>query len=171
MKYKVGDEVILRDDLKESNNLEDHYTNDMEHLKNRAHTIEEVTALDNYVIDGWFVTHDMIDHEKTDELKLSEYEKYITEKINDPAHQELLKELSEPIIDAVNHPSHYNQGEIETIDIIKELTRGYTGFEAYLVGSVIKYIARANFKGNKQEDLEKAEFYYNRLLKEGESSL
>lgn len=71
--------------------------------------------------------------------------------------------------DAVNHPPHYNQGDIETIDIIKELTRGYTGFEAYLVGNVIKYIAQANFKGNKQEDLEKTEFYYKRLLKEGKN--
>lgn len=70
--------------------------------------------------------------------------------------------------DAVNHPSHYNQGEIETIDIIKELTRGYTGFEAYLIGNVTKYIARANFKGSKPEDLKKAEFYYKRLLEDVE---
>src|SRR5699024_631962 len=68
--------------------------------------------------------------------------------------------------DKVNSPSHYTRGDIEVIDIIKQLTQGYEPFEAYLVGNTIKYLARANFKENKQQDLEKAEWHINKLLEE-----
>ena len=68
--------------------------------------------------------------------------------------------------DKVNSPSHYTKGDIEVIDIIKQLTKGYDPFEAYLVGNTIKYLARANFKENKQQDLEKAEWHINKLLEE-----
>lgn len=65
----------------------------------------------------------------------------------------------------VNHPSHYNQGEVEAINIIKEVVVKYDdGYEGYLVGNVLKYIIRANFKGNKKQDLEKADWYYGKLL-------
>lgn len=68
--------------------------------------------------------------------------------------------------DKVNSPAHYNKGEIEVIDIIKQLVEGYEPFEAYLVGNTIKYLARANFKENKRQDLEKAEWHINKLLEE-----
>ena len=71
-----------------------------------------------------------------------------------------------PEDEKVNSPSHYTRGDIEVIDIIKQLTQGYEPFEAYLVGNTIKYLARANFKENKQQDLEKAEWHINKLLEE-----
>lgn len=67
---------------------------------------------------------------------------------------------------AVDHPSHYNQGNIETIEIIKELTNGYTGFEGNLVGNVVKYLDRAPYKESKLQDIKKAQFYLNRLVDE-----
>ena len=70
--------------------------------------------------------------------------------------------------DKVNSPSHYTRGDIEVIDIIKQLTQGYEPFEAYLVGNTIKYLARANYKENKQQDLEKAGWHINKLLEESE---
>ena len=70
--------------------------------------------------------------------------------------------------DKVNSPSHYTRGDIEVIDIIKQLTQGYDPFEAYLVGNTIKYLARANYKENKQQDLEKAQWHINKLLEEEE---
>ena len=92
---------------------------------------------------------------------------------------EIIKELKEVTLngfvgdieafgsdDKVNSPSHYTRGDIEVIDIIKQLTQGYEPFEAYLVGNTIKYLARANFKENKQQDLEKAEWHINKLLEE-----
>ena len=70
--------------------------------------------------------------------------------------------------DNVNHPDHYTQGGLETIEIIKEVASKYTGFEASLVGNVVKYIDRANFKDNKLQDLQKARWYLDRLIKEVE---
>lgn len=73
------------------------------------------------------------------------------------------KEVSDK--DMVNHPSHYNQGKFETIDIIEDIVRGYDDpVEAYLVGTTLKYLARAPFKGAKKQDLEKAEFYLKRAI-------
>ena len=36
----------------------------------------------------------------------------------------------------------------------------------YLKGNVLKYVARYKFKGEPLEDLEKAQWYLNRLIKE-----
>lgn len=60
--------------------------------------------------------------------------------------------------DAINSPSHYTSGGIETIDFIeaKELD--------YNLGNVIKYITRAEKKGRKLEDLKKAQWYLNRAV-------
>lgn len=59
--------------------------------------------------------------------------------------------------DTVKSPSHYTQGEIETIDFIKDkLTR--EEFKGYIKGNVIKYVTREALKG-KSEDLQKAEWY------------
>lgn len=68
-------------------------------------------------------------------------------------------------IDVVNNPSHYkgNKG-IETIDFIENvLTK--EEFIGYLRGNVIKYQSRANLKGRKEEDLRKAQWYSNKLVK------
>lgn len=55
--------------------------------------------------------------------------------------------------DMVNHPSHYNQGKYEVIDVIEDWNLNFN------LGNCIKYIARCDFKGKPIEDLEKAEFY------------
>lgn len=67
--------------------------------------------------------------------------------------------------DPVNSPAHYTAGGIETIDYIKaKLTpEEYIG---YLKGSVIKYTSRAGKKADTIQDLEKAQWYMNRQIKE-----
>ena len=65
--------------------------------------------------------------------------------------------------DNINHPSHYQHGGIETIDVIKAWTDGLYGFEAVLAGNVIKYISRWKQK-NGIEDLKKANWYLERLI-------
>lgn len=67
--------------------------------------------------------------------------------------------------DMVNHPPHYTQGGIECIDAMKAATVGKSGFEAVLVGNVIKYLWRYESKGG-IEDIEKALWYLARLHKE-----
>lgn len=60
--------------------------------------------------------------------------------------------------DAVNHPAHYKVGGIETIDFIEAKKLGYN------LGNVVKYITRADHKGNRKEDLLKARWYLNREI-------
>lgn len=62
--------------------------------------------------------------------------------------------------DAVNHPSHYTRGKIEVIDFIEDQQLSYH------LGNVIKYIARAGYKGDKLEDLKKARWYLDRYINE-----
>ena len=71
--------------------------------------------------------------------------------------------------DMVNHPKHYNQGGIECIDALKAATVGKRGIEAVCVANVIKYLWRYEEK-NGIEDVRKAKWYIERLLKELEES-
>ncbi len=60
--------------------------------------------------------------------------------------------------DSVNHPSHYTDGGIETIDFIRaKLTTDE--FRGYCVGNAMKYISRAGKKGDFKTDIEKAIVY------------
>ena len=71
----------------------------------------------------------------------------------------------DPNVDMVNHPSHYNQGGIECIDAIKAATVSKTGIEAVCTANAIKYLWRYEEK-NGIEDVKKARWYIDRLIKE-----
>ncbi len=58
----------------------------------------------------------------------------------------------------VNHPSHYNSGKFEVIDVIEDWRLGFN------LGNAIKYIARAEHKGKQIEDLNKALWYVQREI-------
>jgi hypothetical protein len=60
--------------------------------------------------------------------------------------------------DPVNHPAHYKVGGIETIDFIEAKKLNYN------LGNVVKYITRADHKGSRKQDLEKAIWYLKREL-------
>jgi|CXWK01.1.fsa_nt_gi hypothetical protein len=60
--------------------------------------------------------------------------------------------------DAVNHPAHYNMGNIEAIDAIEEWQLGFNA------GNAVKYIARHQHKGTPVQDLKKALWYIAREL-------
>ena len=77
--------------------------------------------------------------------------------------------MDEIIPDMVNHPQHYTQGGIECIDALKAATVGKRGIEAVCVANVIKYLWRYEEK-NGIEDVRKAKWYIERLLKELEES-
>jgi hypothetical protein len=59
----------------------------------------------------------------------------------------------------INHPEHYQGNGIEVIDIIDSFNLNFN------LGNSIKYILRADKKGNKKQDLEKALWYINHELK------
>lgn len=67
-------------------------------------------------------------------------------------------EMFEPAADPVNHPAHYKVGGIETIDFIEAKKLNYN------IGNVVKYLTRADHKGNRKQDLEKALWYLNREI-------
>jgi hypothetical protein len=66
--------------------------------------------------------------------------------------------MEEPKADPVNHPAHYKVGGVETIDFIE--AKGLT----YHLGNAVKYISRADHKGNRKQDLEKAKWYLERAI-------
>jgi len=71
---------------------------------------------------------------------------------------------STPAPDLVNHPPHYKQGDIECLDAIKA-SMPHQQFIGYLKGNQMKYVWRYEHKGG-LEDLKKAQFYLERLVKE-----
>lgn len=66
--------------------------------------------------------------------------------------------MQEPKSDPVNHPAHYKVGGIETIDFIEAKRLNYN------MGNAVKYITRADHKGSRKQDLEKAIWYLKREL-------
>jgi|TARA_R110001583_G_scaffold140216_1_gene292405 hypothetical protein len=66
--------------------------------------------------------------------------------------------------DVVNNPPHYNiGGDIECVDYIKQVL-GVDGFISYCQGNMIKYQHRHRYKLKPVEDMEKAQWYLNRML-------
>ena len=81
------------------------------------------------------------------------------EKAEAPTNQGELRTVMRMVItDNVNSPAHYKVGGIETIDFIEAKNLGYN------LGNVVKYITRADHKGNRSEDLLKARWYLNREI-------
>jgi hypothetical protein len=66
--------------------------------------------------------------------------------------------IEKPKADPVNHPAHYKVGGIETIDFIEAKALGYH------LGNAVKYITRADHKGNRLQDLQKAKWYIDRAI-------
>lgn len=67
--------------------------------------------------------------------------------------------------DSVNHPPHY-AGKIECIEAIEAAVEDLSGPEAVSTGNAIKYLWRWKSKSkNGIEDLRKAKWYIDRLIK------
>ena len=65
--------------------------------------------------------------------------------------------------DPVNHPKHYTFGKIEVIDVIEDWKLGFC------LGNAVKYIARADHKGTRLQDLKKAKWYLDRAIARAET--
>jgi hypothetical protein len=73
-----------------------------------------------------------------------------------PTDEEMMN--APPKADPVNHPAHYKVGGIETIDFIEAKALSYH------LGNAVKYITRADHKGNRLQDLQKAKWYIDRAI-------
>ena len=73
------------------------------------------------------------------------------------------------MIDEENNPPHYNNGAMETIDVIKA-SMSKEEFRGYLKGNIVKYISRHMYKDEDVvKDVRKANWYMNRLIEELEN--
>ena len=74
------------------------------------------------------------------------------------------KSYSNLINTMVDHPPHYNNGHIECIEAIEAMLTP-DEFVGYLRGNSLKYRWRFRYKKKPIEDLRKARWYEERLLK------
>jgi hypothetical protein len=66
----------------------------------------------------------------------------------------IIEDIPEPIkVELVNSPLHYQGNRFEVIDIIDDFNLSFN------TGNSIKYILRADKKGNQKQDLLKAIWY------------
>ena len=64
--------------------------------------------------------------------------------------------------DNVNHPSHYETGKFECIEVMQEVF-GTEAVQNFCVCNAFKYLYRHRRKNGK-EDIEKAQWYINKYL-------
>tara|TARA_Y100001937_G_C7110034_1_gene327059 strand:+ start:296 stop:502 length:207 start_codon:yes stop_codon:yes gene_type:complete len=62
----------------------------------------------------------------------------------------------------VNHPDHYNSGQIECIEYIKSIGM----HKHFCIANAIKYLSRCQHKGSYEKDLKKAKWYIEYLLED-----
>ena len=74
------------------------------------------------------------------------------------------KPETKPKVDLVNSPPHYADRAYEVIDVLQD-NMTTEMFAGYLEGNVLKYIMRYKKKGNSLQDLRKAVWYLDRLVK------
>lgn len=82
-----------------------------------------------------------------------------------------IAEQSETPNDSVNHPSHYETGKFECIDVMREAI-GLENTKGFCLCNAFKYIYRCTKKHNTPvEDVKKAVWYLNKFLElEGEQN-
>lgn len=143
MKFKAGDKVLVRDDLivgrEYGNNV---FANSMLPTLGKYITVLSINKFGSYNIE-----ENMFNY--TEEML-----------------QPFLEESNAVFFnteDVVNNPSHYKVGGVETIDFIEAKKLSYH------LGNAVKYLSRAEYKGNKEQDLKKAIWYIQRELEKGVS--
>lgn len=60
---------------------------------------------------------------------------------------------------------HYLMLELDPWRVLPIWLKKWSGFDAYLVGNIVKYLARAPLKGELLEDLKKAQHYLEELIR------
>lgn len=69
--------------------------------------------------------------------------------------------------DVVNHPTHYEAGNFECIDVMLE-TQGSESVKSFCLCNAFKYIYRAKRK-NGLEDIKKADWYLQKYIELSEN--
>ena len=61
---------------------------------------------------------------------------------------------------------HYTQLKHQPWDVLPGWLAGWSPYQAYLVGNIIKYLARAPRKGARLDDARKAQHYLEELIRQ-----
>ncbi|MBF0793781.1 DUF3310 domain-containing protein [Mammaliicoccus lentus] len=93
----------------------------------------------------------------TGEVGLNRWDYYVLAEDEEDTEEPVVQHTTDP----VNHPDHYNYGEIEIIDFIEQVSEHYNPVVAVHIANAIKYLSRAPHKNGK-EDIEKARWYIER---------
>lgn len=109
-------------------------------------------------------TKQKIDEINTEINKLNDKLKNISESMNDIVQLVLSEGESDSTStnDNVNHPSHYETGNFECIDVMIE-TQGKESVMDFCICNAFKYIYRHNNK-NGIEDIKKAKWYLDKYI-------
>lgn len=102
------------------------------------------------------------------------YSPYTNRLVSNPKYKPInldIHHISQPDFisrpESVEHPQHYNTGNIEVLDVIADWLTG-DELRGFIKGNVLKYVARERHK-NGLEDLKKARFYLDWLIKNEEA--
>jgi hypothetical protein len=129
-------------------------------------TIDNKKKTDNYnMTDNSYSSSNVRMTDREVDAYYEDYIKRIDNNKNNPRNNIRSSFVPEGSIDSdmVNSPDHYTHNGIEAIDVIEaKLTDEQ--YEGYLQGSVMKYLLRSNYKGKRNEDLKKAQWYLNTLV-------
>ena len=109
--------------------------------------------------------HSIDRFESVDSEKVTEDDFYIMKCDIAPLGKVGYKEMGicEIAPDMVNEPPHYKTGGIECIDYL-EAKMGIEAFEGFCIGNTLKYLSRLGQKGDRLEDMLKAQFYLNKAI-------
>ena len=109
-------------------------------------------------------TKQKIDEINTEINKLNDKLKNISESMSDIVRLVLSEGESDSTStnDNVNHPSHYETGNFECIDVMVE-TQGKEAVMDFCICNAFKYIYRYNNK-NGIEDIKKAKWYLDKYI-------
>ena len=126
--------------------------------------ISHIRNTDSQEVDLMKFTKQKIDEINTEINKLNDKLKNISESMNDIVRLVLSEGESDSAStnDNVNHPSHYETGNFECIDVMIE-TQGKEAFMDFCICNVFKYIYRHNSK-NGIEDIKKAKWYLDKYI-------
>ena len=129
-------------------------------------TIDNKEKTDNYnMTDNSYSSSNVRMTDREVDAYYEDYIKRIDNNKNNPKNNLRSPFVPEGSIDSdmVNSPDHYTHNGIEAINVIEaKLTDEQ--YEGYLQGSVMKYLLRSNYKGKRNEDLKKAQWYLNTLV-------
>ena len=157
MRFKVGDKVRIRKDLISGTCFRDYsVTRDMCEMGGKEAVIRMARGSSYFLSTKgtqWAWTDDMLEP--------------VPDDFPDDAPLAVVEEPDDSA-DMVQKPPHYNKFSFQPIDMIDEVTNYYEGSTAFHIGTVLKYLCRAPFKGKLLEDLKKASYYLTRAIEEME---